>query len=177
MSIRIRDAFVAAVDHRFTHEIGGYFTNVNGLRFYKTSESRVVPGDTRMSIRFPTNKRHYWHTHPPTAGWWPSVEDILRNDAKHVLFTRFGSYIWSNSGGKNINTDALLAVWRPFHKYMEKKSQAHWTPEEIVKRIQLLSVNLKRCCGTTFVFLPLFYIRSEQDIRDHVEAVRRTLSV
>jgi hypothetical protein len=172
--IRIRDAFVAALDHRFTHEIGGYFTTANGLRFYKTSESRFLPGNTRMSIDFPPNKRYYWHTHPPTAGWWPSAEDLLRNDARHVLFTRFGTYIWSSSQ-KRVLADALLAVWRSFDRYMVQKTQTHWTPEVVLRRIEALANNLRLCCGLTLVFVPLFHVGSEEDVRAHVESVRRAL--
>ena len=179
-SIRMRDAFAAAVDHRFRHEIGGYFTVANGLRFYRTSESRFLPGNARMSIAFPTHKRYYWHTHPPTAGWWPSAEDLLRNDPKHVLFTRFGTYIWgsnSTAAAGEVRADALLSVWTSFNRYMEQKTQTHWTPDVVLKRIRSLASNLKRCCGTTLVFVPLFYIESEHDLHNHVEAVRRALLV
>lgn len=174
-AIRMRDAFVAAIDARFEHEIGGHFTVANGVRFYKTSESRFLPGNTRMSIVFPpSNKGYYWHTHPPTAGWWPSAEDLLRNDARHVLFTRFGTYVWSGRGARG-GADALLAVWRSFNKYMVHKTQADWTPDVVLKRIQRLSDNLKLCCGITLAFVPLFYVGSEHDVRNHVSRVGKLL--
>lgn len=171
--IRMQNAFKAALDKKVTYEIGGYFTIANGLRFVQTSVSEFLPGNTRMSIAFPLGKSYYWHTHPHNAGWWPSVEDLLRNDAKHVLFTQFGTYIWS--GSNRLNANAIFDVWVPFNKYMLNKTQAYWTIDDITEKINIFSMNLKKCCGVKLTFVPLFYKKSDDDIRNHLDKIRRAL--
>ena len=173
-SIGMRDAFVAALDHRFKHEIGGYFTMDKSVRFYKTSESCFAPGNTRMSIKFPPNKTLYWHTHPPNAGWWPSVEDLLRNDKTHVLFTKFGTWIWYASESF-VAPESVYAIWNGFHKYMELITQSYWTPERIMDKIKVFERNVKKCCKKEITFVPLFYYQSENDIQNHVEIVKKML--
>lgn len=137
------------------YEIGGTFRVLsNGalLFNYKVrSGSAPNPGNDRISIPLTAEKNQMvWHTHPFHAGWWPSYEDITRDDRIHVLFTRYGAWVFKNGHG----TIVRYEDYKAFHDYMSSLGpgfDAHVVYAEIQRFTAHVPLNI--------TFVPYFFPR------------------
>jgi len=150
-----RDIHAFTQDPQQTAEIGGYFEQKDNMSisFFRTTDSRIVPGNTRHSIALP-NGGLVWHTHAFHMGWWPSYEDLTRmKDNVHILFTRFGAWIYKPSRSKQ-RVDKRS--WKRMHDYLLNLPEG-WNPTEVVKRIQGFASDFKTDYGLELVFVPYFF--------------------
>lgn len=154
--MKARDIHSYTQDPRMNLEIGGYFEQNDkskALSFFPTAKSEIVPGNTRHSILLPDGGL-VWHTHAFHMGWWPSYEDLTRmKDNVHILFTRFGAWIYKPARSKQ-RVDKR--AYKRFHEYMFTLPQG-WNPTEVVQRIQEFASDLKTDYGLELVFIPYFF--------------------
>lgn len=154
--MNIQDIHLYTQDPHVNVEIGGYFEQKDeskALSFFPTSESQIVPGNTRHSIQLP-NGGLVWHTHAFHMGWWPSYEDLTRmKDNVHILFTRFGAWIYKPARSKQ-RLDKR--VYKKFHNYLFTLPEG-WNPVDVVKRIQGFASDFKTDYGLELVFVPYFF--------------------
>jgi hypothetical protein len=145
-------------DPHIDYEIGGTFRTLsNGsLLFNKTVYSEMRPGNDRISIKLTreTNTT-VWHTHPHNAGWWPSYEDITRNDKIHMLFTKYGAWVFRNGKGIIVG----YSEWHQFHKYM-LRVESDFSADAVYANIQQFSASLKQAFQFDITFIPYFFPRN-----------------
>ena len=138
------------------YEIGGYFKQKNNkLEFYVTSVSNPT-NKNRMFVNLPNNGK-IWHTHPPNAGFWPSFEDINRHNPKHILFSKYGVWIFNNNPLKNNQkkVNQMRAIYTPFHKFLELTTQkSKWNANKVQEKIQRFIDTMKESYGFNIEFIP-----------------------
>ena len=157
MLIDISDIHKHTQNDNIKHEIGGIFTHTNNaLKFYVTSES-VPQNKNRMFVSLPTQGM-IWHTHPPNAGFWPSFEDINRHNPKHILFSKYGVWIFNNNPLKNNQSkvNQMRQSYRPFHTFLEKTTQMKggWDVRKVQEKIQLFIDTMRAYYGFKIEFIP-----------------------
>lgn len=141
-----------------TYEIGGTFRILsNGsLLFNKTAYSEMRPGNDRISIQLTGEKNQMvWHTHPHDAGWWPSYEDITRNDKIHMLFTKNGAWLFKNGKGIVVG----YSEWHKFHKYM-LRLRSDFDVFDVYEKIKQFSAYVKHAYQFDISFVPYFFPRN-----------------
>ena len=145
-------------DPHIDYEIGGTFRTLsNGsLLFNKTVYSEMRPGNDRISIKLTTEEnKMVWHTHPQNAGWWPSYEDITRNDKIHMLFTKYGAWVFKNGKGIVVG----YSEWHQFHTYM-LRTRSNFNSNRIYEDIKQFSAYMKRAYQFDITFIPYFFPRN-----------------
>ena len=154
--MKVKDIHLYTQDPNMNMEIGGYFEQNDknmSIAFFPTSESRIVPGNTRHSIQLP-NGGLVWHTHAFHMGWWPSYEDLTRmKDNVHILFTRFGAWIYKPARSK-LRLDKR--AYKKFHDYLFTLSEG-WNPTDVVQHIQGFASDFKTDFGLELYFIPYFF--------------------
>ena len=158
--IDISDIHKHTQNNKIKHEIGGFFTQTNNtLTFYKTSES-VPQNKNRMFVNLP-NQGMIWHTHPQNVGFWPSFEDINRHNPKHILFSKYGVWIFNNNPLKNNQNkvNQMRQSYRPFHTFLEKTTQMKggWDARQVQEKIQLFIGTMYKTYGFKIDFIPNWY--------------------
>ena len=145
------------------YEIGGYFIKKgNTLEFYVTSVGNTQT-TKRMFVDLPTQGM-IWHTHPPNAGFWPSFEDINRHNSKHILFSKYGVWIFDNNPLKNnknkVNQmNEMKKRYREFHTELEEITQRNkgWNPGLVETLIQIFIGIMKKRFGFKIEFIPNWF--------------------
>jgi hypothetical protein len=137
------------------YEIGGTFRVLsNGALIFNhkvRSMGVPLPGDDRISIPLTGEKNQMvWHTHPYHAGWWPSYEDITRDDKIHILFTRYGAWVFKNGKGIVVRFDD----WNAFHHYMLRLGNS-FDVHAVYAEIQRFSAHVP----LDITFVPYFFPR------------------
>lgn len=142
-------------DRRVTHEIGGKFFYVaNELRFFKTSTG-APQSNKRVYVELPTEGM-IWHTHPPNAGFWPSFEDINRNNPFHILFTKYGVWVYKNNPVKNNPQQVSLMqkIYNEFHAHLERITQNHWTIQMVETHVEAFKKTMLDMFRFEITFVP-----------------------
>ena len=140
------------------YEIGGTFRMLSdgALLFNKKTYSTMRPGNDRMSIQLTGEKNQMvWHTHPHNAGWWPSYEDITRDDKIHMLFTKYGTWVFKNGKGIVVG----YSSWHMFHEYMLRVG-SDFSVHEVYAEIQRFSAFVKQSYNLDITFVPYFFPRN-----------------
>jgi len=142
------------------YEIGGYFIKKgNTLEFYVTSVGNPQ-NKNRMFVSLPTQGM-IWHTHPPNAGFWPSFEDINRHNPKHILFSKYGVWIFHNNPLKNNKNKVkeMKEGYRMFHQFMEYTTQTKggWDVCNVQKKIQLFINTMRDAYNFKIEFIPNWF--------------------
>lgn len=158
--IDISDIHKHTQNTNINYEIGGVFTQTNNtLKFYVTSMSNPQ-NKNRMFVSLPTQGM-IWHTHPPNAGFWPSFEDINRHNPKHILFSKYGVWIFNNNPLKNNpkKVNQMRLSYQPFHTFLEKTTQTKggWGVGIVQKRIQLFIETMETVYNFKIEFIPNWF--------------------
>jgi len=164
MLINISDIHKYTQNGNVNYEIGGFFTHTNNaLKFYVTSMGNPQ-NKNRMFVSLRTHGM-IWHTHPPNAGFWPSFEDINRHNSKHILFSKYGVWIFDNNPLKNNKNkvNEMKKRYKKFHTELEKTTQqiGGWDPREVETLIQLFIGIMKESFGLKIEFIPNWFNRKK----------------
>ena len=147
--------------HKYTqnpnikHEIGGTFkSDKNKLEFTLTSVGNAHTKN-RSFVSLP-NEGMIWHTHPHSSGFWPSFEDINRNNSKHILFSKYGVWVFDKNPVKNdkVKVNVMRQSYDIFHKFMEQTTQGIWTTVDIQKKIDMFIKTMRVTYGFEISFIP-----------------------
>ena len=164
VSIDISEIHRHTQNRNVNYEIGGFFTHTNNaLKFYVNSVGNPQ-NKNRMFVSLRTHGM-IWHTHPPNAGFWPSFEDINRHNSKHILFSKYGVWIFDNNPLKNNKNkvNEMKKRYREFHTELEEITQRKngWNPREVETLIQLFIGIMKKSFGFKIEFIPNWYHRNK----------------
>ena len=159
MLINISDIHKYTQNGNVNYEIGGFFTHTNNaLKFYVTSMGNPQ-NKNRMFVSLRTHGM-IWHTHPPNAGFWPSFEDINRHNYKHILFSKYGVWVFDNNPLKNKKNKVkemkeMKESYRNFHTFLEETTQVcGWDVHVVQKKIQFFIDTMKKFYGFKIEFIP-----------------------
>lgn len=144
------------------YEIGGKFKvdKDGSLVFYQSSTGNGPRNNgKRIYVNLPTSG-NIWHTHPRKAGFWPSFEDINRHNPLHILFTKYGIWIFKNNPVKDdrTQTEHLKSIYKEFHNSLLiiTQRQGGWDVQSVQSIIKTFIKDLKRYFNFYMKFIPNF---------------------
>lgn len=130
------------------------------MRIIQTGVSQTNDRNGRRCVKFPENKTIKWHTHSHKDGFWPSFEDLhhgYQEKDLHVLFTRFGTWLFRGFGKQpdTFHHDLMYQHWFWFNLVMTNRTSQVWTEPEIMVYVNHF-VNFANRIGYHVEFLPNF---------------------